>query len=65
MFGSSMPLVRWLTGKVYLVLGVRYLSLHQILADSNHSTMCNTKGPVCKGDVFTLLESRWDARRLK
>ena len=35
------------------------------LADSIHSTLCNAKGSVCKGDILTWLESRQDARRLK
>ena len=65
MFDSSMPLVRWLIGQVYLALGVG-MSVHiEFLHDSNPPPCTNMKGLVCKGDIPTLLESGHDARRLK
>ena len=41
-------------------------SMHiEFLDDSNHSTMCNAKGPVHKKDILILLESGQDAGRSK
>ena len=37
----------------------------EFLDDSNHSTICSMKGPVCMEDILTLLESEQDARRLR
>ena len=65
MLDSSMPLVRQPIVQVYLVLGWGTLVCIEFLADSIHSTVQNVKGPVYDGDILTLLESGWDARRLK
>ena len=64
MFGSSMPFATGI-GWVYPALGWG-ISVHvEFLIDSNHPPCISTKGPVCKGDIPTLLESGHDARRLE
>ena len=42
-------------------MGFRYIV--KFLDDSNHSTMCNAKQPVCQGDILMLPESGQYARR--
>ena len=37
----------------------------KLLNDSIWSIIHNVKGPVCEGDILPLLESEWDARRLR
>ena len=61
-FWLERQLIVW----VYLAPGVRYTGSHQVLGWQwpIHHMQCKG-GPVCKGDVLTLLEPKWDARRLR